>query len=60
MGRLKTIWAGERPPEVVVLRKRRSDCPNLLTSNDPEVNDPAISFFMDFTPASATPFDWGK
>jgi hypothetical protein len=57
---LKTIWAGERPPEVVVLRKRRSDCPNLLTSNDPEVNDPAISFFMDFTPASATPFDWGK
>jgi hypothetical protein len=39
-----------------VLRNRRSDCPNLLMSNELDVNDPAISFFMDFTPASATSY----
>ena len=60
LGRLITISAGDSPPEMTVLRNRRSDCPNLLMSNELDVNDPAISFFMDFTPASATSLDWWK
>ena len=56
-GRLSTICAGEAAPERGVFLNNNKDLANLLASNDPDVQDPALIFFMLLTVASVKPFD---
>jgi hypothetical protein len=50
---MKTICDGEAPPNIGALRKRSKALPNLSRSNDPDDQDPAMSFFIDLTVDSA-------
>jgi hypothetical protein len=54
---LSTICAGEAAPERGAFLNNNNDLANLSTLKDPAVQDPAMSFFMLLTAASAKPFD---
>ena len=54
---LKTICAGDAPPERGAFRNINILLQNLFGSNAPDVHDPSMSVFIVLISASALPFD---
>ena len=57
-GLLKTIWAGDAPPERGAFQNSRIFLPNLSRSEAPDFHDPSMRDFMVLISTSARPFEW--